>query len=240
MGRNGDPLQAHIDRLGPLPAGWQAHKLATDAEVEAAARGWLLRHPSSATATPAPVADQGFMDVAGFGQLHWLGDPAAGTLLLHAPGNAAEMIARPGTLAIDLPGHGLSDSFGVPPVALDAVIDVLSTAVAGWSITRIEGQGASARLAAMLANRLDISHDPAGADRTCVWPDLAPDCYGSHLARAWSMARAEVAFSPWDAVAPANARRFAADELAPQRLHRRVLAALRARHVPALLALIGD
>ncbi len=240
MARNGDPLQAHIDRLGPLPTGWQAHKLATEAEVVAAARGWLLRHPSPSRAAAAPVTTQGFFDVAGFGQLHWQGDPAATTLLLHAPGSAAEIVARPGTLAIDLPGHGLSVGFAVPPIALESVIDVLAMVISGLLVTRIEGQGAAARLAAMLANRLDIAHAPPGPAPRAGWPDLRPDRHGSHLTRAWAMVRAEVAFTPWDAVGAANARVFDAAEFAPHRLHRRALAALRARHVPELLALIGD
>lgn len=240
MGRNGDPLQAHIDRLGALPTGWQAHKLATDAEVEAAARGWLLRHPAPGSASPAAPDDEGFVDVASVCQLHWLGDPDAETLLLHAPGGAAELVVRPGTLALDLPGHGLSDGLADPPIALDSVVDILVAAAARWPVTRIEGQGASARLAAMLANRLGLTHVPAPSPRHGGWPDLSPDRHGSHLARAWSLARAEVCFSPWDAAGAANARRFDPAELAPHRLHRRALAALRARHVPELLALIGD
>jgi hypothetical protein len=53
------------------------------------------------------------------------------------------------------------------------------------------------------------------------------------------MARAEVAFAPWDAPSAANARAFDPAELDAHRLHRRALAALRARHVPELIALLG-
>jgi hypothetical protein len=235
-GRNGDPLQAHIDRLGPLPPGWEARKLVTEAEVEAASRDWLARHP--ATTAPAATAptDQGFVTVPGFGQLHWLGDPAAETLVLHNPGSAAEMVARPGTLALDLPGHGLSDGFAAPPALAD-LFTVLNQALAALLAAppkHLEAPPALAPLAATLGavfTAIPIA--------TKAWPDLTPDRYGSHLTRAWGMARAEVAFSPWDAPCAANARAFSPTELAPHRLHRRALAALRAQHVPELLALLG-
>lgn len=236
-GRNGDPLQSHIDRLGPLPTGWEARKLATEAEVEVASRAWLLRHPAPAAPAPGAPADQGFVTVAGFGQLHWIGDPGSGTLVIHPPGSAAELVARPGTLAIDLPGHGLSDAFDAPP-SLYGLIDVLELALAGLVTAPVRTIEAPAGLAA-LASRLGALHMVAAA-APGHWPDLTPDRFGSHLTRAWGMARAEVAFAPWDAASAANARAFAPAELAAPRLHRRVLAALRARHVPELSATLGD
>ena len=235
-GRNGDPLQAHIDRLGALPPGWEAYKLVTEAEVEAASRDWLLRYKATAAPEAPAPADQGYVMVPGFGQLHWLGDPDSGTVVIHSPGSAAEMVARPGTLAIDLPGHGLSDGFAAPPT-LDALIDVLEvalTALLTTPPTRIEGPAGLAPL----ATRLGAAFVPAAATAT-TWPDLAPDRYGSHLTRVWGLARAEVAFAPWDAPCAANARAFDPAELDAFRLHRRALAALRARHVPEMIALLG-
>ncbi len=235
-GRNGDPLQSHIDRLGALPPGWEAYKLVTEAEVEAASRDWLLRTPSAAVPAATAPADQGFVSVPGFGQLHWLGDPAAETLVIHAPGSAAELVARPGTLAIDLPGHGLSDGFDTPPTlyALIDVLEVALTALLPKPPARIEGPAGLAPL----ADRLGAAF-VAAAPTAPTWPDLTPDRYGSHLTRVWGLARAEVAFAPWDAPAAANARPFDPAEFDAFRLHRRALAALRARHVPEMIALLG-
>ncbi|MFZ4689025.1 MAG: alpha/beta fold hydrolase [Polymorphobacter sp.] len=240
-GRNGDPLQSHIDRLGPLPPGWAAEKLVTEAQVEAASRTWLLRHPATAAPSAAPPADQGFVTVPGLGQLHWIGDSYAETLLLHAPGSAAEMVARPGALAIDLPGHGLSVGGAAPPTP-DAIAAALATAIKPLApkLRRVEGQGASAAIAALLAARCHLEAPEATPSVAAGWPDLTPDRFGSHLMRAWGMARAEVAFTPWDAPCAANARAFDPAELGAHRLHRRALAALRAQHVPELLAALQD
>ena len=245
-GRNGDPLQAHIDRLGTLPPDWQAVKLASDADVEAASRDWLRARPATAMPMPRAPDDQGYVSVAGFGQLHWLGDRASGALLLHAPGSAAEMVARPGVLALDLPGHGLSDAFAEPP-SLDTIVDVLARGLDSLltaDLTEITGLGLSAGLASALAARLGRQASPNSpatpSPAPASWPDFTPDSAGSHLTRAWAMARAEVAFTPWDAPSAATARRFDPAEYAPHRLHRRVLAALRARHVPQLIALLGN
>lgn len=241
--RTGDPLLSHIDRLGDLPPGWRAEKLATAAEVAAAARDWLLAHPATGMPMPRAPDDAGFVNVTGFGQLHWRGDRASGHLVLHAPGSAAELVARAGVLALDLPGHGLSDGFDAAP-DLDAMIDVIACgldALLTADLVRIEGIGAAAKLAARLSARFGL---PVVAGPAPVppgeWPDLTPDAAGTHLARAWAMARAEVAFSPWHAVSAANARAFDLAELDPLRLHRRVLAALRARHVAELEQLLGD
>ena len=242
-GRNGDPLQAHIDRLGPLPPGWEARKLATSADVEAAAHEWLLRHTIPAMPMPRAPDDQGYVNVSGFGQLHWLGDRASGALHLHAPGSAAEMVAHAGVLALDLPGHGLSDGFAEAPTSLDAIVDVLARGLDSLltaDLASVTGDGASAAIAARLAQRLGLPAPAPASASPPDWPDLTPRYCGSHLTRVWIMARAEIAFAPWNVACAANARAFDPAELDPQRLHRRALAALRAQYVPELLRLTGD
>ena len=237
---DGDPLQSHIARLGPLPPGWAAYPLPDNAAIEAAARDWLLAHPADAMPMPRAPDDEGYVAVSGFGQLHWLGDRASATLLLHAPGSAAELVARTGVLAIDLPGHGLSEGFADAPASLDAVADIivrgLDSLLTG-ALAAVEGEGASARLAAAVATRLGLAALAPPPGPPPVWPDLTPDRFGSHLARAWGMARAEIAFAPWHDVRAVTARNFDPAEFDPHRLHRRVLAALRARHVAELIAL---
>jgi hypothetical protein len=145
------------------------------------------------------------------------------------------MVARALTLALDLPGHGLSDGFAAPP-SLDALLDVLNKGLAALLKAPPKLVEAPAGLAP-LAERLGARFTPTLAP-PATWPDFTPDRYGSHLTRVWGMARAEVAFAPWDAPSPANARAFAPAELNPHRLHRRALAALRAQHVPELMALL--
>ncbi len=238
---DGDPLQAHLARLGDLPAGWAAYPLATNAEIETAARDWLLLHPASAMPMPRAPDDEGYIGVTGFGQLHWIGERGCGALRLHAPGSAAELVEQDGVLAIDLPGHGLSDAFAEAPDSLEDVAYVITKGLDSLltaDLVSVEGIGSSATLAALVSARLGLAASPV-APVDCHWPDLAPDRFGSHLMRAWGLARAEVMFAPWHTISAATVRAFAPDELEPQRLHRRALAALRARHVPELLRLMG-
>ncbi len=236
-GRGGDPLQAHIDRLGPLPPGWEAVKLETAADTEAASRAWLKARAEPAMVLPRPPDDEGYVPVAGFGQLHWLGDRACGHLHLHAPGSAAEFAARPGVLALDLPGHGLSDCFAEAPT-LDQLADVLEAALemlVTADLRAVTGDGITEVLAARLATRLGLEPAAAGNAPVPGFPDLAADRFGSHLTRAWGYARAEAAFAPWDAPSAENAIPVVPGALDPARLHRRTLAALRARFVPELI-----
>jgi len=244
-GYDGDPLQSHIDRLGDLPPGWAAQKLKTPADTKAASLAWLLPKAEVGAVLARAPDDEGYVVVPEWGQLHWIGDRAAGHVHLHAPGSAAEFVAAAGVLggvlAVDLPGHGLSDSFDAAP-GLEALVDVLAAALEPLvtaAVVRVTGEGASARLAALLAARLGVAADAVPLGQVAGWPDLTPDRFGSHLTRAWGFARAEAAFEPWDAPSAATAKALVPEVLAPERLHRRALAALRARFVPELLAALG-
>ena len=92
---HGDPLQAHIDRLGPMPQGWRAEKVATPEAHYALSLAFLRETPASSVAALPEARDAGFTPVAaaGFdGLLHWSSD------------------------GVDPPGNGLSDGFdGEPP-----------------------------------------------------------------------------------------------------------------------------
>lgn len=86
----GDPLQAHIDRLGPLPRNWLATKVATPAEHHDDSLAFLRQYAAGNAPPVVEAADEGFVQVAaeGFdGLIHWRGD------------------------AVDPPGHGLSDDW---------------------------------------------------------------------------------------------------------------------------------
>jgi haloalkane dehalogenase len=242
---DGDPLQAHIDRLGPLPEGWEARKVRTPAELAQAARQWVAARPAPPIAElPAPD-DAGFVAVAsaGFsGLVHWRGQGER--LWLHAPGSAAAL--APGdALALDLPGHGLSGSWPSSPGDLASWVAVGESALAalGASVKAIAGEGWSSVFAAALAARLSLQHEasPPPRGRIADWqqhglPDREPSRFGEHLHRAWGAVRAGVFFDPWFAPSAANARAFEPGEAEPARLAVRHLALLRASGGEALLA----
>jgi haloalkane dehalogenase len=85
---DGDPLQPHIDRLGQMPTGWLAAKVATPRDHQAASLTFLMQAGGSEIAVLPEADDAGFVRVttdAFEGLIHWHGD------------------------AVDPPGHGLSD-----------------------------------------------------------------------------------------------------------------------------------
>lgn len=168
----GDPLLAHIDRLGTMPAGWEARKLATPAEHQEASLAFLLAHADTA---PCPAlaedAHEGWLVLHG-GLVHWRGTPGADRLMLHHPAGEAPARPDPGTLVLDVPGHGLSS----PADAMEQVVEDAAHALG--------------------ADRLLWPRVPPG-DPDQLYPDLTPDRVGAHLLRAWSAARAEAIFRPW-------------------------------------------
>ena len=217
---DGDPLQAHIDRLGDMPTGWRAEKVATPAELEAVA----LARLQAASLPDCPLLpdspERGFAHVTagGFdGLIHWRGGPDATLLAVHAPGEEGEALAAPGVTAIDLPGHGLSDDWpGAAPT--------------DWEPWR---QVAEAACAALACDGISYARAPAGeADR--LFPDLAPDRFGAYLLKAWQIARARVLFEPWYEADAAHARAFDPAALDPGRLARRHKILLNARAARAL------
>lgn len=215
---DGDPLQAHIDRLGAMPAGWHARKVATPAEHQAASLAFLREEAGAACGALPECADEGFCRVttAGFdGLIHWRGR-GGGALHLHAPGGALDLLEAGDALAIDLPGHGLSDCWpGEPhtdPAAWQAVIDRVAQV---FGCTRI------------------VREATPGGDPDRLFPDLAPDRFGAYLTRAWSIVRAGALFDPWYDASAAAARPFDPAALAPERLaraHRALIRANAARH----------
>jgi haloalkane dehalogenase len=87
---HGDPLQAHIDRLGDMPKGWEAMKVDTAESHQALSLDFLRRVAGEPVGTLPEVADAGFVHITtgGFdGLLYWEG------------------------AHVDLPGMGLSDAW---------------------------------------------------------------------------------------------------------------------------------
>lgn len=211
--QRGDPLQPHLDRLGAMPVSWRAHPVATPADHHAASRTLLLAHPAPFPTVPVEDPNEGFVHIlaGGFdGILHWRGQRGE-ALHCHAPGRSAALLDAP--LAIDLPGHGLSDDWTGSTDWRDwaAVIDAAAQALGATSII----------------------HEalPAG-DPAALFPDLAPDRFGAYLATAWQIVRAAILFDPWYEASAAHARAFDPAALAPDRLaaaHRALLQARAAR-----------
>ncbi len=200
---DGDPLQEHIDRLGPLPAGWEAHKVTSPAEHQAASLAFLRQHAAS-QAAPALAEDQdeGWL-VLDDRLLHWRGTRGAERMMLHPP---ADELADPpaDAVAIDVPGHGLSDDFDDT----------------GAAIREAMAQLGAAHLAAP---------PPPPGDPSRLYPDLTPERFGAHLAAAWGAARGEAIFAPWYAASTANAIPVQPALLEPAAIARRARARLRAK-----------
>ena len=203
---DGDPLQAHIDRLGAMPSGWAAAKVTTSGEHEARSLAFLLDYPAPPPGELAAAPDEGFVEVAGH-SIHWRGRPGD-ALVLHAPGESLELVDTPG-LAIDLPGHGLSGAWDGSdfPTLVAAIAEHFGCA------------------------HVTLPPAPRG-DPEQLFPSLAPDRFGAYLTRAWAIARARHLFAPWYEARAATALPFAPEQLNPERLaieHRALLRATAAR-----------
>ena len=201
---DGDPLQPHIDRLGALPEGWSAVKVRTPAEQQDRTFAFLSAHPAPVPPPAPALPDEGFSWVEGL-QLHWRG--AGEALRVHPPGRSLE--TQSDALAIDLPGHGLSDAWNGRD--WDEIVNVAARALG--------------------AGRVEQAPAPAG-DPDRLYPNLTPDRFGSYLTRAWSVVRARAFFSPWYEADAAHATAFDPATIAPERLaiaHRELLRATAAR-----------
>ena len=197
---DGDPLQAHIDRLGDMPAGWRAEKVHTPADHQAASLAFLRLH-AGGDACPVLAEDdrEGWLEI-GDGLVHWKGTKG-GTLVLHGP---AREMAEPGEgeIAIDVPGHGQSDPAQDLQDAVEAVATALGAAATDWPA-------------------------PPAGDPALLYPDMTPDRFGGYLQRAWAAARAEAFFAPWYEASAANAIPLDPALLAPEALHARARARIR-------------
>jgi haloalkane dehalogenase len=143
---NGDPLQVHIDRLGAMPAGWHAAKVATPAAHHATSLEFLLKHCAPGAGTFAEDENQGFVPVktAEFdGLIHWQGDK------------------------VDPPGHGLSDGWaGSAPLEWgpwQAVFDAFAEQTGRTVTLPLLPAGDPQRLYP------DLSPDRFGAYLTTAW-----------------------------------------------------------------------
>lgn len=198
---NGDPLQGHIDRLPALPTKWRTATAANPAAYHADCLAFLRSHRGADCPALAEDADEGFIAL-GDALIHWKGVLGSSNLVLHAPGSE---LADPGpdAIAIDVPGHGLSDR-----------VESLSDAL-------------GALLVHLGALRKVLPKVPVG-DPDLLYPDLTPQRFGEHLQRAWGLSRAEALFAPWYAASAANAIAVDQSAIAPEAIALRTRARLRA------------
>ena len=226
---DGDPLQAHIDRLGTIPAGWSAAKVTTPKEHQDASLSFLLQHQGAPAERYAEDEHQGFLHLKTDdfkGLIHWRGPPGADRMIIHAPGREADLIDDAAALRIDLPGHGLSSGWGnEAPQTLapwQAVIDAL---VSHFGIK-------------------SVVHEPTPAgDANRLFPVLHPDRMGAYLITAWSIIRAQHFFNPWYEASAARAIPFdraALDPAALAREHRALIRATAARNYQYALTTGGQ
>lgn len=198
----GDPLQDHLDRLPALPPHWRTGKAPDPAAHQADCLAFLrAQRGAAAPAVLAEDAGEGFIAVDD-GLIHWKGTPGAARMILHAP---ASELADPGPdmVAVDVPGHGLSD----PATDFAEVLReaAMTLGVDGMLLPQI----------------------PAG-DPALLYPDLAPQRFGEHLQRTWGIARAEALFAPWYAASAAHAIAIDAGAITPEAIAVRTRARLRA------------
>lgn len=253
-----DPLHAHLERIGLLPDGWVKQPGPTRAATDALCLDHLRTHPAPAAPAALPEApDAGFIRVeaAGFaGLIHWRGARGGDRLLIPAPGSsAAVQPADAQTIAIDLPGHGLSDDWPndiAPTAAQWAVIAAAAARQVAPNLSVAAGEGWSALLAIDVAARLGLGiaqavggvlprpeDAPAFVAQDC--PDIRPDRAGAHLTRAWSAVRARHFFWPWFQASGGTAIPFEPADIVPERLaalHLAAMQAVRGRDLVAALA----
>lgn len=212
---NGDPLQEHIDRLGEMPKSWSAQKVATPDEHQAVSLVHLLKADNPALPPLGEAQDEGFVAIETNcfeGLIHWRGVRGADKLLLHAPAAAISASVPRGRVAIDLPGHGLSDDWtGQPPVI--------------WAEWQAVIDEAAAKLG---ARSIVVPEIPAGEPEQ-LYPALSPDRYGNYLTKAWQIVRASEIFEPWYKVEKDYVRAFEPEALHPAALAKQHLDLLNAR-----------
>ncbi len=214
---DGDPLQAHIDRLGDMPKGWSAQKVATAAEHQAISLAFLQRHAGPSVDHFAEDDDAGFLPVQTDvfdGLIHWQG--GGEYFAAHGPGSEAALLHAPNAFRIDLPGHGLSSNWqGEAPTWMLAWHDV--------------AHAAAGALSGSTSYSLPL---PPIGDPAHLFPDLTPDRHGNYLSTAWSVVRARQFFEPWYAATAATAIPFDPTNVTAERLaleHRALLRATAAR-----------
>ncbi len=242
----GDPLQAHLTRLGKLPHNWRIEACATQADTERAAKVFLDAHSAPALVLDVPSGmSRQFVD-----GVHVVRRGEMRTLLVHAPGSSGaamlEAFCGADAFAIDLPGHGLtSKAF----VSLEETVEILTRTLGILQVhpAEIIADNLSMPLALLLIASLspepalqvigyrDYSLAQIGQLKQSYLTDVTPDSNGFHLLHAWRRVRDSCLFDPWFDNGPEAVRQVDDAALVPQRLAVAHLAAVQATGGPAML-----
>jgi pimeloyl-ACP methyl ester carboxylesterase len=212
------------------PAGTWHEEMPRDAGAAAARElDILLRHPASVVPPPppacAPLPGRVTTDYVDIGGTSLLVRSAATSglapllVLPHLPGSSwscEELLRAVGEVrpacAIDVPGHGESDTLPGTAQSVDVWADSMLRAIDALGLGRLHlyGHNGGAALAVELATRapgrvlsvvLDAPIVLDGEKRSRFANDYAPDIVptwdGSHLLRAWHHMRDQELWWPW-------------------------------------------
>ena len=216
----GDPLKAHLDRLGELPAGWESFGVETPGQHQDASLEHLKAYAASGEGALSEDSDQGFLPVKTEefdGLIHWQGPRGATRMMIHAPGRECELVNAADALRIDLPGHGLSSAWpGEAPDLFEPWQAVIDAVAAHFGVETVE-------------------HEPLPkGDPDALYPDLTPDRFGNYLTKAWSIVRAQHIYAPWYQASAATAIPIDQAKLDPATLtveHRALIRAMAAKQL---------
>ena len=236
-----DPLALHLDRVTDPSPCLTVERWPDRPTGFARAKDFFSAHSSGCCTTisdgpaTADEVQRGFI-----GKLHWRGrlsgdgrpllllHDAGGSSRLYAPALADIARARP-VVAVDLPGHGLSEEEVAPADWAAAVSEWMGAvgldrpAIAGFHLGGVLAVQLAARGGASAAGLIGapIYTPEEASDRLAHYaPSLEPVWDGSHLLRAWRMLRRQAMFHPWYATTRA-ARTDRVGSLDVPVLHRR-------------------
>ncbi len=208
-----DPLVAHLDRAGAASEAVSVMRWRDKAEAHAAMARFFSLHPGD----PPPHLPFAEPDEHSFaGGLHVRrhgGGDARPLVVLHEAGASRrrwralqdKVSSKRLCLAIDLPGHGLSDHLDLTPDAWRLVVDALDAL--GSDQPLIAGAGLGGRIALDLVAQgrgngavllgAPTTHTEQAHAAVAAGPDLTPAWHGGHLSAAWRYLRRRALFDPW-------------------------------------------
>lgn len=202
---SGDILRSHLERVAAHP--WLTIRRAADAtQTHRETRQWFRRHPPPVADPRFDASRRRFVD-AGDGQLFVDGEPGAGNVWFHDAGESSRQrpstTAHTPTLAVDLPGHGLSTmAWREDPNEVEIALRQ-GLAAAGVELDQcaFAGKGLGRQVAELLAGRTQRFES-----RAVDVPDIVPRWDGGHLLAAWHFARFRTQYPVWSERGPGTRR----------------------------------
>lgn len=199
-----DPLNAHLDRIGSLPALAQLDA----APLERAPRAQWLRSHLSRHGDPTVTTDQAFTALTATARRRFV-RTALGDVHVSLPDSGAAVdtvlltagVADPGpdwattaasTMVIDLPGTGRSTLTEGVELTVSSLADAVRVAcqASGATPQLVRGAGIGSAVTDAAAAHLSAHAEPSAAAFTSSdLPDLTPRPDGAHLLAAWHLLR---------------------------------------------------